>query len=91
MASLVQVDIDRLSVTKTSWGEQFRDAMNVNGGDLETAKFSNYIGHALSFFWKVKIRSVFHRFTIECANCSRKIFHRCCSLLFLRQPSPVVG
>ncbi|CAF4621678.1 unnamed protein product [Rotaria sp. Silwood1] len=53
MASLVQVDMDKLSVTKTSWGQQFRDAMNVNGGDLETAKVGHYIGHALAFFWKV--------------------------------------
>ncbi|CAF0812316.1 unnamed protein product [Rotaria sordida] len=53
MASLVQIDIDKLSVTKTSWGQQFRDAMNVNGGDLETAKAGHYIGHALAFFWKV--------------------------------------
>ncbi|CAF0734744.1 unnamed protein product [Adineta steineri] len=53
MASLVQVDMDKLSVTKTSWGQQFQDAMNVNGGDLETAKFGHYIGHALAFFWKV--------------------------------------
>ncbi|CAF1686069.1 unnamed protein product, partial [Adineta ricciae] len=53
MASLVQVDMDKLSVTKTSWGQQFQDAMNVNGGDLETAKFGHYVGHALAFFWKV--------------------------------------
>ena len=53
MASLVQVDIDRLSVTKTSWGQQFRDAMSVNGGDLETAKITHYFGHTLAFFWKV--------------------------------------
>ncbi len=53
MASLVQVDMDKLSVTKTSWGQQFRDAMNVNGGDLETAGIGSYIGHALAFFWKV--------------------------------------
>ncbi|CAF0835261.1 unnamed protein product [Rotaria sordida] len=53
MASLVQIDIDKLSVTKTSWGQQFRDSMNVNGGDLETAKAGHYIGHALAFFWKV--------------------------------------
>lgn len=54
MASLVQVDMDKLSVTKTTWGQQFRDAMNVNGGDLETAKAGHYIGHALAFFWKVE-------------------------------------
>ncbi|CAF3298511.1 unnamed protein product [Rotaria socialis] len=53
MASLVQVDIDKLSVTKTTWGQQFKDAMTVNGGDLETAKFLHYVGHTFSFFWKI--------------------------------------
>ncbi|CAF1276099.1 unnamed protein product [Rotaria sordida] len=53
MASLVQVDMDRLSVTKTTWGQKFREAMNVNGGDIETAKVGHYIGHTLAFFWKV--------------------------------------
>ncbi|CAF1575545.1 unnamed protein product [Rotaria sordida] len=54
MASLVQGDIDKLSVTTTTtWGQQFREAMNVKGGDLETAKFSHYVGHSLSFCWKV--------------------------------------
>ena len=38
MASLVQVHIDKLSVTKTTWGEQCSNAININGGDLETAK-----------------------------------------------------
>lgn len=54
---MAQVDIDKLSVTKTSWGDQFREAMNVNGGNLETAKASHYIGHAVAFFWKVIHRS----------------------------------
>ncbi|CAF3964388.1 unnamed protein product [Rotaria sordida] len=53
MASLVQVDMDKLSVTKTTWGQKFREAMNVNGGDIETAKVGHYIGHTLAFFWKV--------------------------------------
>jgi solute carrier family 8 (sodium/calcium exchanger) len=53
MASLVQGDMDKLNVTKTTWGQQFKDAITVNGGDLETAKFGHYIGHALAFFWKV--------------------------------------
>lgn len=57
MVSLVQGDIDKLSVTKTSWGQQFRDAMNVNGGDLEKANAANYFAHALAFFWKVNFNS----------------------------------
>ncbi|CAF4934227.1 unnamed protein product [Rotaria sp. Silwood1] len=53
MASLVQCDIDKLSVTKTTWRQQFIEAMSANGGDLETAKFVHYVGHLLSVFWKV--------------------------------------
>ncbi len=53
MASLVQANMDKLNVTKTTWGQQFHDAINVNGGDLETAKVGHYIGHVLAFFWKV--------------------------------------
>ncbi|CAF3193790.1 unnamed protein product [Rotaria sp. Silwood2] len=53
LASLVQIDLDQLSVTKTTWGQRFYQAMNVNGGDLANATFGSYIGHSLSFFWKV--------------------------------------
>jgi len=53
MASLVQGDMDKLSVTKTTWGQQFQDAMTVNGGNLKDAKFRHYIAHAFAFFWKV--------------------------------------
>ena len=53
MASLVQGDIDKISVTKTTWAQQFSNAMNVNGGDLESAKFGHYIGHSFAFFWKI--------------------------------------
>lgn len=53
MASLVQNNINKFSVTKTSWGQQFREAMNVKGGDVENATFTDYFGHSLAFFWKV--------------------------------------
>jgi solute carrier family 8 (sodium/calcium exchanger) len=68
LASLVQVDIDKLSVTKKSWGQQFREAMNVNGGDLDTAKIGDYVGHCLAFFWKVifnKFKFIIVRFLIR--------------------------
>lgn len=87
MASLVQVDMDKLSVTKTSWGQQFQDAMNVNGGDLATAKFSNYFGHALSFFWKV----ICLWFAVVAFGSAGLFYSRCSSLLSHRQPSLVVG
>jgi hypothetical protein len=77
MASLVQVDIDKLSVTKTSWGQQFQDAMSVNGGDLKTAKIGNYVAHTLSFFWKVI-------FFNKLKNLLSKLFYlsRCCLPLY---------
>ncbi|CAF1313946.1 unnamed protein product, partial [Rotaria sordida] len=53
IASLVQSDINKLSVTKTTWEQQFTEAMSANGGDLEKAKFVHYVGHILSVFWKV--------------------------------------
>ena len=87
VASLVQGDIDKLSVTKTSWGEQFRDAMNVNGGDLETAKASHYIGHALAFFWKV-INDFLEKYRI-CSNF--KFIDRFSSLLFHQHRLLAVG
>ncbi|CAC5384183.1 SLC8A [Mytilus coruscus] len=37
----------------TSWGKQFQDAMNVNGGDIENATFLDYILHFFTFGWKV--------------------------------------
>lgn len=53
MESLVKRDIEGMSVTTTTWGQQFKDAMTVNGGDLETATVGSYIAHSLSFFWKI--------------------------------------
>ena len=37
----------------SSWVGQFRDAMNVNGGDIENATFVDYILHFITFGWKV--------------------------------------
>ncbi|CAF1312025.1 unnamed protein product [Didymodactylos carnosus] len=53
MFNLVKLDIDRLSVSRRTWTQQFYDALNVNGGDLETATLSHYIGHVIAIFWKV--------------------------------------
>ncbi|CAF3095618.1 unnamed protein product [Rotaria sp. Silwood2] len=52
MTLLVEPNIDKLRVTKTTWRQQFTDAMNANGGDLETTTFAHYIGDFLSFLWK---------------------------------------
>ena len=40
---------------KIKWGQQFVEAMNVNGGDLETATVLDYVMHFFTFGWKVSV------------------------------------
>ena len=51
--NMTNVNLDALRVDSTSWGDQFRNAMNVNGGDLEGASHMDYVMHFLTFGWKV--------------------------------------
>jgi solute carrier family 8 (sodium/calcium exchanger) len=39
----------------TTWGKQFRDAMNVDGGNLDDATTLDYIMHFFTFGWKVML------------------------------------
>ena len=36
-----------------TWGQQFRNAMSVNGGDVESATSLDYFMHFVTFPWKV--------------------------------------
>lgn len=53
MANMVNADLNAISVVRKSWGDQFTEAMNVNGGDIEEAKPFDYFMHFLCFPWKV--------------------------------------
>ena len=53
LVNMTNVNLDALRVDSTSWGDQFRNAMNVNGGDLEGASHMDYVMHFLTFGWKV--------------------------------------
>ena len=53
LVNLTNMNMDSLRVDRTTWAEQFRNAMNVNGGDLEGATNMDYIMHFLTFGWKV--------------------------------------
>jgi len=53
LVDLTNMNMDALRVESTSWGEQFRNAMNVNGGDVENASTIDYILHFISFGFKV--------------------------------------
>lgn len=54
IANNTKKNLDGLRLDTSSWKEQFNEAMNVNGGDVENATVIDYILHFISFFWKVE-------------------------------------
>ncbi|XP_076336894.1 sodium/calcium exchanger 2-like [Tachypleus tridentatus] len=50
---LTNVNVDALKLHSESWVGQLKDAMNVNGGDLENATRVDYVMHFLTFGWKI--------------------------------------
>ena len=48
-----KANLDKLRLGTSTWADQFRNAMNVNGGDVENATTFDYIMHFCTFFWKV--------------------------------------
>ncbi|GFN83166.1 sodium/calcium exchanger [Plakobranchus ocellatus] len=51
--NMTKANLEALELQKTTYVQQFVEAMNVNGGDLESATFLDYILHFLTFFWKI--------------------------------------
>jgi solute carrier family 8 (sodium/calcium exchanger) len=49
----IHINPDYLVALKQSWADQFRQAANVNEGDVEGATAFNYFMHCLSFPWKI--------------------------------------
>jgi len=49
----VNMNVDAMKADRATWAEQFRNALNVNGGDVENASNFDYVMHFLTFFWKV--------------------------------------
>jgi len=49
----VNMNVDAMKADRSTWAEQFRNALNVNGGDVENASNFDYAMHFLTFFWKV--------------------------------------
>ena len=50
---LTEANIDKLRVHRSTWNQQLRDALTVNGGDIENATRADYFYHFVSFNWKV--------------------------------------
>ncbi|KAK3760699.1 hypothetical protein RRG08_010672 [Elysia crispata] len=53
IVNLTNANLDQISVAHSTWSQQFTDAMNVNGGDIEGATKLDYLMHFLTFGWKV--------------------------------------
>ena len=54
LVDMANMNMDALRVDSVKWKDQFRNAMNVNGGDIEAATHMDYVMHFMSFGWKVK-------------------------------------
>ena len=53
MMALTNANMDALQVHNETYASQFKDALNVNGGDIDNATTSDYFLHFLTFGWKV--------------------------------------
>ena len=50
---MTNANLDMLGLHKATWGQQFSEAMNVNGGEIDSATVADYIMHFFTFGWKV--------------------------------------
>jgi solute carrier family 8 (sodium/calcium exchanger) len=51
---MTNANVDGMRVHNETWAQQFRDAMVVNGGDVENATTMDYVMHFLTFGFKVR-------------------------------------
>ncbi|XP_043208398.1 sodium/calcium exchanger 2-like [Amphibalanus amphitrite] len=53
LMNLTNANIHAVEIQRQTWGEQIKEALTVNGGDVENATNMDYVMHFLTFFWKV--------------------------------------
>jgi len=53
LAELTNSKLSSMQVHQDTWAGQIKNAMNVNGGDIENASTTDYVMHFLTFGWKV--------------------------------------
>ncbi|KAK7113072.1 sodium/calcium exchanger 1-like [Littorina saxatilis] len=58
VVNMTNTNLDMLQLHKATWGQQFTEAMNVNGGEVESATAVDYVLHFLTFGWKVLFAAV---------------------------------
>ena len=50
---MTNMNVDGMRVHNETWAQQLKDAMNVNGGDIENASAGDYVMHFLTFGFKI--------------------------------------
>lgn len=53
LMTLTNANVHALQVHHETYVSQIKDALNVNGGDIENATGADYVLHFLTFGWKV--------------------------------------
>jgi len=53
VALLMKLQLDKLSLNTTSWGQQFDEAMSIQGEEGESPATMDYVMHCCTFGWKV--------------------------------------
>ena len=53
VVNLTNTNLDMVKLHRANWGQQFVEAMNVNGGEIESATWFDYLMHFITFGWKV--------------------------------------
>lgn len=53
MLLMTNANLDSMKVHHETWAQQLKDAMNVNGGDVENATAGDYVMHFLTFGFKI--------------------------------------
>lgn len=53
MLKMTNANLDSMKVHHETWAQQLKDAMNVNGGDVENATTGDYVMHFLTFGFKI--------------------------------------
>jgi len=53
MLLMTNANVDSMKVHHETWAQQLKDAMNVNGGDVENASTGDYIMHFFTFGFKI--------------------------------------
>ncbi|XP_052779900.1 sodium/calcium exchanger 3-like isoform X2 [Mya arenaria] len=53
LLNMTKANMGGMALESSTWVQQFKEAMNVNGGDIDNATFLDYVLHFFTFGWKI--------------------------------------